>query len=200
MVNKLQQKLAKISVLYVLLLSIAVNSFMLLKYVSPWFIALFLPIYSFIFIFAGVSIPKTKNIRWKICFHGASLLTVFLYTAIISVIYHIILAFFTIPNSYWDLIFSFLICYAFMSVFFLGAVICVYATSIQLGLKLRILGVLLWLIPGANLIVLYYILKTIFNEIEFETTKEELNKKRRHLKLCATKYPILLDLWQISPP
>ena len=188
----MEQKLAKISVLYVILLSIAVNSFMLIKYVSPWLIALFLPIYAFTLIFAGVKIPKTKNIRWKICFHGAAMLSIFLFTAIISVLYHIILAFFTIPNNYWDLIFSFIVCYAFMSVFFLGAVICVYSTSIQLGIKLRILGVLLWLIPGANLIVLYYILKTIFKEIEFETAKEEINLNRRHLKMCATKYPILL--------
>ena len=167
----MEQKLAKISVLYVILLSVAVNSFMLIKYVSPWLIALFLPIYAFTLIFSGIKIPKTKNIRWKICFHGAAMLSIFLFTAIISVLYHIILAFFTIPNNYWDLIFSFIVCYAFMSVFFLGAVICVYSTSIQLGIKMRILGVLLWLIPGANLIVLYYILKTIFKEIEFEPAK-----------------------------
>ncbi len=188
----MEQKLAKVNVIYVILLALAVNSFMLIKYVTPWLIAAFLPIYAFIFLFAGIKIPKTKNIRWLICFHGAAMLSIFLYTAIISILYHIVLAFFTIPNNYWDLIFSFSVSYAFMSVFFLGAVVCVYTTSIQLGIKMRVLGILLWLIPGPNLIVLYYILKTVFKEIEFETAKEEININRRHLKMCATKYPILL--------
>ena len=47
----MEQKLAKVNVLYVTLLIVAVNSFMLIKYVSPWLIALFLPIYAFIFLF-----------------------------------------------------------------------------------------------------------------------------------------------------
>ena len=115
----MEHKLAKVNVIYVILLSFAVNSFMLIKYVTPWLIAVFVPIYAFVFLFAGIRIPKTKNIRWIICFHGAAMLSIFLYTAIISVFYHIVLAFFTIPNNYWDLIFSLLICYAAMSIFFL---------------------------------------------------------------------------------
>lgn len=188
----MEKQLAKVNVIYVLLLSLAVNSFMLIRYVTPWLVAVFLPIYLFIFFFAGIRIPKTKSFRWLICFHGAAVLSIFIYTAIISIIYHMILAIFTIPDNYWNLIFSFLVCYAFLSIFLLNGVICIYTTSYQLGIKLRILGVILFFIPVANLIVLYKILKTIFKEVEFETAKEEINKNRRHLKLCATKYPILL--------
>ncbi len=188
----MQQKLAKVSVLYVLLLSLAVNSFMLIKYVTPWLIIPLLLIYTFIFIFAGFSIPKTKMLRWRICFHGAAVLSIFTYTAIISIIYHIVLAFFTIPDHYWNLIYSLLICYTFMTAFLLNGVFCIYATSYQLGVKLRVLGIVLSVVPLVNLFILYYILKTIFKEVEFETTKEEINRNRRHLKLCGTKYPILL--------
>ncbi len=188
----MESKLMKINFLYVVLLTVIVNSFMLIKYVTPWVIPAFVLIYALIFLFAGVLIPKTKTVRWVICFHGAAILANVFCTTVISVIYHIILAFFTIPDNYWDFLFSISICLSLLLIMFFNGVICVYATSVQLGIKLRILGVILCLVPIANLVVLYYILKTVIKEVEFEVPKEKINLKRRHLKLCATKYPILL--------
>ncbi len=188
----MQKQLVKLNAIYVVLLFLTVNSFMLIKATSPWLIAGFLPIYLFIFTFAGISIPKTKNLRLLACFHGAACLSIFLYTAIFSVIYQLILGHFTFKTNHFDFVLSLAVCYSLMTVFFFNAVICVYATSVQLGIRLRVLGVILGFVPLINLIVLYYILQTIYNEVEFETAKEEINKNRRNLKLCETKYPILL--------
>ena len=188
----MENKLAKVSVVYITLLFLTVNSFMLLKATSFWLITLLIPIYFFIFLFAGIRIPKTKNFRLLVCFHGAAGLSIFFFTSIFSIIYHIILAFCTIPDNYWDFIISFIISYSLLTMLFFNSVVCIYATSVQLGIHLRVLGIIFGFVPIVNLYVLYYILKTVFKEVEFETAKEEINEKRRHLKLCATKYPILL--------
>ncbi len=188
----MERKLAKVNVLYVTLLFLVVNSYMLLRATTPWLIFLFFPVYLFILLFAGIKIPKTHNLKLVTCFHGAAVLSIFFYTAIFSLLYHIILAFFTIPDLHWHFIISFISCYALMTVFFFNGVFCIYATSVQLGIHIRILGIVLGFIPIVNLFVLYYILKTVFKEVEFEVAKAQINENRRHLKLCATKYPILL--------
>ncbi len=188
----MEKQLAKINVIYILLMCFIVNSFMLLKNTTYWLSIPLLLVYLFILLFAGVRIPKTMRLRLVTCFHGAACLSIFLYTAIFSLIYHAILGYFKIPDNYWDFVHSFAVCYCLMTVFFFNAVICVYTTSVQLGVKLRVFGIIFGFIPILNLIILYYILKTVYKEVEFERAKDEINKNRKHLKLCATKYPILL--------
>lgn len=78
------------------------------------------------------------------------------------------------------------------AVIFWNGIIRVYVTSIQLGLRYRVLGIVFGMIPIANLIMLMIIYVRVKQEAIFETEKYKLNESRRDKKICATKYPILL--------
>ena len=67
-----------------------------------------------------------------------------------------------------------------------------YTTSVQLGIRHRVLTLLLAWIPGFNL---YYLLKMIRiaeAEIAIEADKAERNSRRAASEICRTKYPLLL--------
>ncbi|PLS29069.1 esterase/lipase family protein [Bifidobacterium parmae] len=75
-------------------------------------------------------------------------------------------------------------------VFWIG-IITVYLTSVQLGLKIRVIGVLCGWIPIANLIALHRIIRTVAEEVRFESAKETLDRSRAAARVCATRYPVL---------
>ncbi|KFI98041.1 esterase/lipase family protein [Bifidobacterium stellenboschense] len=75
-------------------------------------------------------------------------------------------------------------------VFWIG-IITVYLTSVQLGLKIRVIGVLCGWIPIANLVALHLIIRTVAEEVRFESAKERLDRSRAAARVCATRYPIL---------
>lgn len=79
-----------------------------------------------------------------------------------------------------------------LAVIFWTGIICVYAVSTQLGIRYRVLGVLLgWIFP-LNLMMLTLIIRTVKDETEFETEKTELNLLRATSNICSTKYPVLM--------
>ncbi len=78
------------------------------------------------------------------------------------------------------------------SLVFWTGIIIVYITCNQLRLKKRVLGLLLGLIPIANLIMLTDIIVTADREYRFECEKLRLNESRAADRICATKYPVLL--------
>ena len=75
---------------------------------------------------------------------------------------------------------------------FWNGMIRVYLTSVQLGIRTRILAALVWWIPGVNIWYLAKIIRLTGREAEFETEKWELDEVRAESEICRTKYPILL--------
>lgn len=75
---------------------------------------------------------------------------------------------------------------------FWDGIIRIYVTSVQLGIKYRVLGIVFGMIPIANLIMLMLIYRKAHRELETEIEKFKLNESRKEQKVCATKYPILL--------
>ena len=75
---------------------------------------------------------------------------------------------------------------------FWAGIIAVYVRSVQLGLKLRVIGIACGLIPVVNLIVLCKIIHVCSTEVKFEefTLQRDMQRADRHI--CKTKYPILL--------
>ena len=67
-----------------------------------------------------------------------------------------------------------------------------YLTSVQLGLKHRVLAALCGWIPILNIWYLRKIIRITADEAEFETEKWELDTARAESEICKTKYPILL--------
>lgn len=178
-------------IFYSLTLGIIANSFNALSN-SPALLFLFIPLFLFINIFAGKRSIKTTSKRLRTCCHGAVLLATFLLSTIISVIYHIILIIHRADYSTHLIIWSVVLCICLEAIVFWNGIICAYFTSIQLGIKQRVIGVICGMIPIANLIALCVILKTILKEVHFESKKEKINRERNAQQICKTKYPILM--------
>lgn len=78
------------------------------------------------------------------------------------------------------------------AVLFWNGIIRVYLTSVQLGIRMRVLGLVLGWVPVANLVMLMMIYVRVRRECRTECDKSRLDESRREKRVCATKYPILL--------
>lgn len=178
-------------VIYSILCCLLVNMYLFLE-ASAWTLVLLLPLYLFVLFFAGVFSPNTESKRLRLCHHGAVLLWAFQISTLVSLSYHIILAIVCLPERPWTVLWSILLCVLLEFLLFWSGILCVYFTSVQLGLKLRIIGLVCGMIPVVNLVALNFILRTVCREVETECAKEALNRRRRDQKICQTRYPILM--------
>ncbi len=135
---------------------------------------------------------KIPSIRLKIAYDGCELLIIFLWSVAICLIYHIITAFMYIPDQWHLWGFSSLLAIVVEALLFWNGIIRVYCTSVQLGINKRAWGIILGLIPIANIVMLVKIIHTVLDEVELESDKINLNKARKDMEICKTKYPILL--------
>lgn len=78
------------------------------------------------------------------------------------------------------------------SIIFWAGIIMVYTTSVQLGIKMRIIGIICGFIPIVHIFTLLMIIKTTVSESGFEKSKLKTNKKRAKDQICNTRYPILM--------
>ncbi|MBR5950458.1 MAG: hypothetical protein IKZ87_03390, partial [Actinomycetaceae bacterium] len=124
---------------------------------------------------------------------GNIILWVFLVTSLIALLYFVPPIYrawkegtgFSAPPAFW------VVLLAEIALFWVGIII-VYVTSVQLGIKKRALGNLLGMVPVANLVMLFVILRTTGKEARHELARCTLNEKRAAEKICQTKYPILM--------
>ncbi|WP_338070586.1 esterase/lipase family protein [Bifidobacterium callimiconis] len=137
---------------------------------------------------AKVRIPA----RLRICRFGVTMLRIFWWTTLIATIALIVAAFVMLPHDWPAWLGATAAVVAIESVVFWIGIIAVYLTSVQLGLKIRVIGVVCGWIPIANLIALRLIIRTVREEVRFETDKERLDQSRAGDRVCATRYPILL--------
>ena len=79
-----------------------------------------------------------------------------------------------------------------LAVVFWNGMIRVYLTSVQLGIKHRVLAALCGWIPLVNVWYLVKIIRICRDEVEFETQKWELDAVRAESEVCKTKYPLLM--------
>lgn len=77
-------------------------------------------------------------------------------------------------------------------IMFWNGIIRVYLTSVQLGIRYRVLGIVLGFVPIANLVMLMIIYVKVRRECHNELALDKRDKSRAADKVCATKYPILL--------
>lgn len=111
---------------------------------------------------------------------------------VISIVIHIVAYWVMDLVSTSNFIISLITGYIFLLILFWNGIISVYCTSVQLGIKHRIIGIICGMIPIANLICLSKIIKICREEIYFEADKILLNEARKDEQICRTKYPILL--------
>ena len=95
---------------------------------------------------------------------------------------------FRIPGFY---IMAILVALGEFLVFWAG-IILVYASSLQLGIKKRVIGALCGWIPLVNLFALLMIIRTCRAEVAFEKQLAQRDDKRKGEMVCRTRYPLLL--------
>ena len=173
------------AIIYAIIICLCANSFVFIQ-AFPLFLLLLVPVFLAVNLVAGA-----RNIAKKarICRHGTYLLYAFCISLIFSTVVQILLyARLSISTSFQSILF----CIVIHFVIFWNGIIRVYLFSTQLGIKLRLIGILCGLIPIANLIALFFILKTTTAECLLEQEKHRLNKERKAQQICATQYPVLL--------
>ena len=135
---------------------------------------------------------KDTKGRYRLLLAGNIILCLFLAVAAIAVWRFIIMLYYAITAHDFSHLLSFLLVTVFAFVVFWVGIIIVYISSRQLGFKIRLWGILLGMIPIANLVMLFIILHVTGKEAKTELQKCRLNESRRDAKICQTKYPLLL--------
>lgn len=79
-----------------------------------------------------------------------------------------------------------------VALIFTVSIVRVYASSVQLGIRWRVLGLLCAYIPPLNIIMLSKIISLCREEYLFESSKAALDRSRHSKQICATKYPLLM--------
>lgn len=178
---------AAMAIAYMLLSS----AWLLVKSAPVWLWAL-VPLFFAINIFSGVPYGKITGKRLRAEYHGVESLIVFLVSCAFCAVFHIVYLFRINIYGLADFAVSLLWCVVCLSVVFWNGIISVYLTSVQLGIKIRVVGLICgWIFP-VNLGVLCYIVAKCREEVRFETEKNILNESRKDGKICETKYPILM--------
>lgn len=182
---------AVFGIIFSLLYLLISNAWIFVRETPLLCLAIF-PAFLLVNIFAGIPYNKLIGKRLRFEQHGVECLKIFLTGTVLSAGYHIWLGI-TFWESDKKLFFiSVLWCFLFLSVIFWNGITCVYCTSVQLGIKIRVLGLIFgWIFP-INLIVLFVIISKCNGEVNFETDKIILNDRRKNDLICKTKYPILM--------
>ena len=133
----------------------------------------------------------TKN-RFLLLRTGNVLLWIFVITTVIAVWHFAPLAYRALIGRDASLLRGLLPVAAAEFLIFWAGIIIVYITSGQLGVKTRLLGALLGMVPVANLVMLFIILRVTGKEARTELARCRLNEERAAEELCRTKYPLLM--------
>lgn len=145
--------------------------------------------------------PKTAIRRNKILAGGITRLKLFLATTVTGAVFlllYLLHHLFVNPNPStgfaWGAAYlmKLLLFILIESVLFWSGIIRVYTTSVQLGIKWRVIGIACGFIPFVNIWALCQIIGITSREAEFEKEKFQLDQVRAQSQICHTRYPILL--------
>ena len=175
---------------FIVIFTFAANSFFLIRE-HLGLLPVVLILFFFVNFMAGFTDTTVKKWWLKFCNHGVECLCIFYASMVLSVVFHVVILI-MFPFMGLKYVFSVLFGVVIHTVLFWNGMISVYCTSVQLGIKQRIIGAICGPIPIVHLFALGYIIKVILAEIRVEAQKDMLNEQRKALQICKTKYPILL--------
>lgn len=147
-------------------------------------------IFVLINIFPSVCNAKIKSFRNRVCAEGADLLTSFLIATTLTVAFYVANLIYAGISALWWI--SVGLAVAELTIVFWNGIIRVYCTSVQLGIKTRVIGILCGPIPILHIWALWKIVKITSKEAWFEHNKYMLNMQRKAYEICKTKFPILM--------
>lgn len=156
----------------------------------------------YIQIFPTLSTRKISSSRNKILEDGTALLQLFLATTILETGYSLaILALSlsdmsgrtgTVPLSFITWLRHLLPVFLVELTLFWNGILRVYLTSVQLGIRWRVIGIICGFIPVIHIYVLCRIIHITSNEVQWENEKHLLDQVRAENLECRTRYPVLL--------
>ena len=186
-------KLRKLNrVISTVLLFIAINSYSILFFTTRWWSLLPFALTYFLIVNISPSFRKQSSFRIKMLSDGVELLNLFLITTSLSTIYMIFLGLKTVPAELHIFTISLVIVILAESILFWNGIIRVYSTSVQLGIKWRIYGIVGGWIPVVHIFLLVKIMSIVSTEAEFEIEKFVLDSTRKEKDICKTRYPLLM--------
>ena len=133
---------------------------------------------------------ENKKVKLKRLKTGTKLLELFVGLIIFDIVAIIALLVLKAGLSAW--IISVIVLGIIEAAIFWCGIILVYTNSVQLGIRHRAWGIILGMVPIANIIMLITIIKICRAEFKTESQRILLNEKRKKYEICKTKYPILL--------
>lgn len=158
--------------------------------ISKNFTIVILAAYIFINIFPVFVLPKTKRLR--ACARGNALLIEFLISAALSMAFFVLIFINKNKLGYAEILVNTLFAILLEAVVFWNGIVRVYIHSQQLGIKIRVIGIVCGMIPIVHLFALGLIIKTVSQEITYENRRVLVDAERKDNRICATKYPILM--------
>jgi len=167
------------------------NSYPLLRmHLQLWLVFAILIVLQNVLPFLLFSGFPGKSLR--VCNHGTLCLKAFTRSTMVTLALQLWLAFHWLPGDWKIWLNSVILSTLCLALIFWNGMLCVYLSSYQLGIKHRVTGMLLGMIPIANLIMLEKIIRITDEEVRFETEKLRIDQKRETEQICKTQYPILL--------
>lgn len=154
-------------------------------------------LFLFINLFPRLTFHQNAGRRNRILEDGAALLKLFLTTTIAESLFAILYSLSLKPDGTGlgygiGRLISLLLIILMEAVLFWNGIIRVYTTSVQLGIKWRVIGIVCGWIPFVHIWALCRIISITANEAAFEEEKYLLNQVRAKSRICETKYPLLL--------
>lgn len=183
------------------LLAVFAASYMLLgRTAMPGFLRALAPwLFLLLNLYPALPINRPCSYRLGVCNRGCNLLVIFAASTLINILVAIVGMGGLLPGieplarenlRFWLL--HCLLLFGAEFILFWNGMLRVYLSSLQLGIRLRVIGVICGFIPIANLIVLFWIIRTASREVAFESSKILTAQSRCESALCNTRYPILM--------
>ena len=169
------------------------NNILFFDWFDLWWWYIFnIPVFFLLNIFPSVTKKGYPSFRLRMCSHGNELLIYYVVSSAVSVIYQtVFIIAFSEQNNLSALLFSAGICILYETLILLNALICVFFTSTQIGIKYRVLLLIFLFIPVIRWFLLIKMIKIVSAEVNLEIYRNLLNISRKEKKVCATKYPVL---------
>lgn len=151
--------------------------------------------------FPLLSVRRTSTTRSKVLEDGTALLQIFLVTTVFETVCCtaglfrvIVLGQTSVPFlSSWTFWLRYLLSVFLVELLlFWNGILRVYLTSVQLGIRWRVIGIVCGFMPLVHLYVLCRIIRIAGSEVLLEEEKYLLNQIRAENQECRTRYPILL--------
>ncbi len=181
-----------------LLLILAMNWLLLALYVGlePVFIVLaaFAAILLQIIINAAPCRVANSAHRLRSVRRGYELLLLFSASFLVNAAVNIFVGVALVPGvfKWWVLVINIAVCLIFELALLLNGLFRAFLTSLQLGIKWRVLVFFFWWMPGVNVFLLSKVCRLLRDEYEFETMRNELDHRRGDSEICRTQYPLVL--------